>query len=64
MAPTDTELQLIARLDRLEDKIDKLIEMKVDIATLKATARFWGVLAGSITGIIGAICAVFTAARS
>ena len=57
----DTAFQslVIARLDSLDDRTEKLentvVLARIDIATLKVKAGMWGALAGMVPGAIVAI---------
>lgn len=50
---------LLAMLDRLEDRFDRLEgkvdAARIDIATLKVKAALWGGSLGTLTGIAGAV---------
>lgn len=59
MEETAFQSLVIARLDSLDDRMEKLentvVLARIDIATLKVKAGMWGALAGMVPGAIVAI---------
>ena len=63
MAPMEPTQMLFGLIERLDQKLDNLqvalTEVKADVAGLKATARFWGIIAGGAAGLVGTLLASF-----